>query len=106
MKKIIRYDDRAVDEFNEFSNEVKKDFAGIIDNLKMDGRLSLPSGKRIDKRLFEIRVRKGGQYRGIYAYLVESSIIILHFFQKKTQKTPVKDIKTSLKRLQRYEIHD
>jgi phage-related protein len=106
MKKIIRYDDRALVEFEGFSKTVRKVFLGLIDVLAMEGRLDFPTGKRINSDLFEIRVRKRGQYRGVYAYLVGNSVIILHFFQKKSQKMPIKDIKTSIKRLQRYEIHN
>ena len=106
MKKLIKYDDRAINELVSFSVEIRKDFIGLIDDLADEGRLFPPFGKRINRELFEIRVRKNGQYRGIYAYLVGNTILILHFFQKKTQKTPIKDIKTSIKRLQRYEIHN
>jgi phage-related protein len=106
MKKLIKYDDRALDELAGFGVEVRKDFLGLIDDLSRNGKLNPPFGKRINKGLFEIRVRKGGQYRGIYAYLMGDKILILHFFQKKTQKTPIKDIKTSIKRLQRYEIYN
>ncbi len=106
MKKLIKYDDRALDELASFNVEIRKDFLGLIDDLARNGKLNPPFGKRLNKGLFEIRVRRRDQYRGIYAYLVGDEILILHFFQKKTQKTPIKDIKTSIKRLQRYEIHN
>lgn len=104
MKKVIVYDKRAVKELNEFSIGVKRDFASLIETLSNEGRLDLPRAKRINKELFEIRVKNEGEYRGLYAYVMDNRILILLFFQKKTQKTPDKFIKTSIKRLQKYEI--
>lgn len=106
MKKVIIYDNRAKDELESFDSRVQKVFLGLINILAIEGKLDFPSGKKINRELFEIRVKRSGQYRGIYAYVLGNSIIILHFFQKKTQKTSIKDIKTSLKRLQKYEIHN
>lgn len=104
MKKIIVYDNRAIREFNKFTIDVKRDIGSLIETLSNEGRLDFPDGKRINKDLFEIRVKRNGEYRGIYAYIVKDRIIILYFFRKKTQKTPLEVIKTSTKRLQRYEI--
>lgn len=104
MKKIIVYDKRAVKEFNNFNVNVKKDFAGLIETLSSEGKLDLPKAKRLNKELFEMRVKNDGEYRGVYAYIINNRIIILLFFRKKTQKTPLKFIKTSIKRLQKYEI--
>ena len=76
----------------------------MIETLSNEGKLDLPKAKRINSELFEIRVKHEGEYRGLYAYIVNNRILILLFFRKKTQKTPIKFIKTSIKRLQKYEI--
>ncbi len=36
-------------------------------------------------------------YRGIYCYF-DTTVVILSFFKKKTQKTPFKEIQKALKR--------
>jgi len=104
MKKIVVYDRGALKELKKFNDSVRKDFVGLVETLSTEGRLNFPEGKRINRELFEIRVKRGGEYRSIYAYIFGDKIIILLFFQKKTQRTPLKIIKTSMQRLQKYEI--
>ena len=68
--------------------------------------MRLSKGKanpKVTKELFEIRVTRGGIYRGFYAYLRGRYIVILHFFQKKTQKTPKSEIEKALKIKKEYE---
>lgn len=40
----------------------------------------------------EIRINEGGAFRVIYVAKFEDTVYVLHAFQKKTQKTPQKDI--------------
>ena len=40
----------------------------------------------------EIRIRHEGQYRIIYVVKFVEAVCVLHAFQKKTQKTPKRDI--------------
>lgn len=40
----------------------------------------------------EIRINEGGAFRVIYVAKFEGAVYVLHAFQKKTQKTPKKDI--------------
>jgi len=103
MKKIVKIDTRAEEELAEFSDKVQIKFEGLIEMLKTDGRLEYPNGKKINKNLFEIRVKLDGVYRGFYAYLINNIVLILHFFKKKSQKTPSKDILVSERRLRDYE---
>ena len=53
--------------------------------------------------LFEIRVTHEGIFRGLYAYVMRDLIIMLHFFKKKTQKTPSRSIAIAQKRFKMYE---
>jgi len=48
--------------------------------------------------LWEIRIRGKDNVRIIYAVYTKSSIIVLHGFLKKTQKTPQKNISIALER--------
>ena len=56
--------------------------------------LSLPHGKKLDKDLYEIRYKK---HRILYC-IKEGWIILLHAFQKQTQKTPKRDLDLAIKR--------
>ncbi|MBI2452800.1 MAG: type II toxin-antitoxin system RelE/ParE family toxin [Parcubacteria group bacterium] len=103
MEKKIFYDKNALGELLRFNSEVQKEFQAYLVLLASGGKLEFPEARKITKRLFEIRVTQGGAYRGFYAYLRESYIVILHFFQKKTQKTPEKEIELAEQRLKKYE---
>jgi phage-related protein len=103
MLKQIVIDYRAEKELDKFSEDVYYKFEGLTNILRNTGKINFPDGKKIGKRLFELRAKIKGEYRGLYAYIKDNQIIILHFFRKKTQKTPIKDIKVSEKRLKDYE---
>ena len=103
MGKEIFYDKNALRELHEFSNEVQKEFQAYITILAFEGRLEFPEARKVTTDLFEIRIAQEGTYRGFYAYLAGRYVVILHFFQKKTQKTPLKNIKLAKQRLRKYE---
>lgn len=58
--------------------------------------------KKIGRNLFEIRVKVNGEYRGFYAYVLNNVIVILHFFKKKSQKSPLRDLRLAERRLNDY----
>ncbi len=94
-------DQRASKEFGGFPESVQDEFFRLVKLIEKQGELTQPLGKKFHgyKNLFEMRVRISGAWRAIYSYLPENKIIILHFFQKKTQATPLREIKTAQKRL-------
>ncbi len=47
----------------------------------------------------EIRIHEDGEFRVIYVAQFAEAIYVLHAFQKKTQKTPKKEIDLAKKRL-------
>src|SRR6266852_1091797 len=98
MKKIY-IDPTAEKELRKFSEGVQKKFEGYFDILRNNGKLEFPDAKKIDRYLFEIRVKFDGVYRGFYAYISDNVIVVLHFFRKKSQKTPVKNLRTAEGRL-------
>ncbi|MBI3335800.1 MAG: type II toxin-antitoxin system RelE/ParE family toxin [Candidatus Portnoybacteria bacterium] len=102
MKKIF-YDRNALKELHNFSKDVQRDFQAYIEIVRIEGRLTLPYGKKIAKNLFEMRVHKRASYRGFYAYVQREYIVILVFFQKKTKRIPLKRIETAKQRLKQYE---
>ncbi|OGH18605.1 MAG: hypothetical protein A2868_02470 [Candidatus Levybacteria bacterium RIFCSPHIGHO2_01_FULL_40_15b] len=103
MKKNIFVDRNAEKELREFSEEVQLEFEAYFKILEFEGKLDFPQVKKITKDLFEIRVKLKGEYRGFYAYVGKLDIVILHFFRKKTQKTPIKDLELAQRRLKQYE---
>lgn len=72
----------------------------LFSELEKHGRLERPRAEKVEGRdnLFEIRVKVApNQYRAFYCYATEDKIFILSGFIKKTQKTPVQEIRKALK---------
>lgn len=103
MKKNVFVDKNAQKELREFGEEVQLEFEAYFKILELEGKIDLPHAKKVAKDLFEIRVKLQGEYRGFYAYVGKLDIVILHFFRKKTQKTPIKDLELAQRRLKQYE---
>lgn len=59
--------------------------------------LSMPYSKQISKNLFELRIRGQQEIRIFYCFH-QNKAVILHYFVKKSQKTPQREIETALKR--------
>lgn len=69
-----------------------------IDLLKIQGPiLSMPYSKKIINNIYELRVRGVQEIRILYAF-ADHNIYLLHLFQKKTQKTPAREIKIAVER--------
>ena len=103
MKKNIFLERNAQKELREFDEEVQLEFEAYFKILEFEGKLDLPQAKKVTKDLFEIRVKVKGEYRGFYAYIGKLDIVVLHFFRKKTQKTPMKDLELAQRRFRLYE---
>jgi len=68
--------------------------------LKFGPNLGKPHTRAMGEKLFEMRLKsKEGISRIFYCTKIGKKIIILHFFIKKTQKTPTKEIEIARKRL-------
>lgn len=102
MKKEVVFDERALEEINELKPEIREEFYYLINVLKKEGRLAEPEAKKLDRNLYEIRVRIKTTWRGFYAYINTNQIIILRIFQKQSQSTPFREIQTANKRLKQY----
>jgi phage-related protein len=102
-KKIVVFDFKAYKEYKKLPEKVKPFVRELIQELENQGKLNEPDGKKIKgSNLFEIRVKCEGIWRGFYAYIHKNEIVILSFFHKKTQKTPLREIEKANKRLKKY----
>jgi phage-related protein len=99
----IYFDNKAYKEYKKLSREVRFEFDSYMQVLEIKRWLMFPEGKKIkDTDIWEMRVRLKGQWRGFYAYLKGNEIIVLRFFRKKTQRTPIREIKITKNRLKFY----
>jgi phage-related protein len=87
-------------------DNTKREIGTLLMLLQSGKRLGEPQSKpmnSIHKNAHELRVKdKKGAHRIIYVLNLNEKIFILHAFTKKTQKTPIKEIELSRKRLQDY----
>ena len=62
--------------------------------------LGMPHTEALGAGLFELRLKgKEGIARVFYCTILKMEILMLHAFVKKTQKTPVKELKLARERL-------
>jgi phage-related protein len=87
-------------ELLSFPEEIYSKFTNYFDILEKDRSLGNKYFKKLSgTNLFEFRVKaKSGIYRGL-AGKIKPNLVVVVFFKKKTQKTPLKEIKTALYRL-------
>lgn len=90
-------------DFEKFLNKLDKESKARISRdigfLKEHGfKLSMPFAKKIHNKLYELRTPGKQKVRIIYS-IVGLQIYLVHWFVKKTQKIPIKELKTALKRL-------
>jgi len=102
--KVIQFEsprgEKYVEEFIDQQNPtVKGKFIGMVDFLEKYGPfLSGKYTKKIKKDLYELRITGKEQIRILYT-IRQQEIILIHAFKKKTPKTPLKEIKTAILRL-------
>lgn len=73
---------KVVDLFREYSFQLSKEYL-----------------KKINKEIWELRA---GRYRLLFGVIKQFNIIV-NIFHKKTQKTPIKEIKLAIFRFNQYE---
>ena len=89
------------EEINGWPKGIFASFVRISQQIEISGpNLGLPYTRPLGDGLFEIRARGyEGIGRAFYCCLVGFRVVILHGFIKKTQKTPVKELRLAIKRL-------
>lgn len=108
MNEVV-WNENTLNEVKSFPDDVKKSLGYLIYKLQRGDKLSAPHSKSmpsLNKGCHELRVReKDGIYRVFYYLKIEGRIFIFHAFQKKTQKTPQKEISLGKKNLKEM-LHD
>lgn len=98
MKKQVQFTNQALKFLRTLPADALADFRADFKLLEEYGRLEFPDGRKLENGLFEVRVATGGNaYRTMYCYSTGADIWILCGFQKKTQSTPLQEIRKALK---------
>lgn len=111
MYKIIHYKNTSgketIDNFiDSFSNKIIDKIRSDIRLLKEYGLtlLSTSKVKKINKNLYELRIKTSVQIRLIFVFINPDIFLIVHGFVKKTNKTPIKEINLALGRMKEFDI--
>nr|WP_155748165.1 type II toxin-antitoxin system RelE/ParE family toxin [Scytonema sp. UIC 10036] len=93
-----------MDWFNEQEAKVRAKLARIFELLEEHGTaVGKPYVAPLEDKLYEIRVEQDTNiYRTIYFAYTGKRFILLHAFQKKTQKTPKKEIELAKQRMKTF----
>ncbi len=85
----------------EQTPEVRASFAHLFELLESNGTaMGAPHVKPLGKKLYELRVNgSDGAYRTLYFAATGRRFVMVHGFQKKTQKTPKGELDKALKRM-------
>jgi len=87
-----------------FPEEVRRELGKIIFDLQKGAKLAMPLSKPIPSvgpGVEELRIKdRAGAFRVFYLTRKTDAVLIFHAFQKKTQKTPQKEIEIGKRRLQ------
>lgn len=81
--------------------DIRASFERIVELIQLHGleRVREPYVKHLEGSLWEMRMKgKGGIARAVYVTAVGKRVIVVHVFEKKTQKTPRHEIVTALRR--------
>lgn len=93
----------AYEPFRALLNETERvELDRLLVELEASGRLDYPFAEKVGENLFEIRIRKGGNGREFYCYDDGEYVWLLNGFEKKTRKTPPREIKLAHKIMREY----
>ena len=102
--KVIFYEkengDCPIEEFmNSLDIKMRAKMIGLLELLEEKGiQLREPYSKIIEDGIFEIRCKVGNNIsRVLYFFYFEGKIVLTNGFTKKTQKTPIEEIKLAKK---------
>jgi len=98
---ITYYSEAVQEEIQNFPAGIQARYIHLAERMLIYGaNLGMPHTKPMKNGLFELRMKsKEGIGRVLYCTLVNKKIIMLHSFIKKTQKTPLKDLKLGISRM-------
>lgn len=87
---------------NELSLKDRKIIGRDIRIVQMDWPVGTPLVKSLGNGLWEIRSNLDNRISRVIFIFVDSRIVLLHGFIKKTQKTPINEIELAIKRSKSY----
>lgn len=88
--------------------EVRKELGSTLTRLQKGESIGMPDVRpmpSVGRQVSEIRIfESSGSYRAFFALQTKFGILLFHAFQKKSGKTPAREIKTARQRLDAFLI--
>lgn len=104
MKEVV-WNPKAKETLKELSVEVRKEIGLLLLDLQHGETLRMPFSKPMPSLgigCHELRVKDShGIYRAFYYAKLEDRILVFHVFQKKVQKTSIKDMEQGKRNLRK-----
>ena len=98
MRILEPYKDYFWEFYNPLNQKVKDKVDYVLQIIISVQRVSTKFFKHLEDGIFEIRVEVGSNIYRIFTFFDDNKLVILlHGFQKKTQKTPRKEIERAKK---------
>jgi phage-related protein len=94
-------DEEVKTSLDAFPLDIRASFQRIVELIQSHGleRVREPYVKHLEGPLWEMRMKgKSGIARAAYVTAIGKRVVVVHVFEKKTQKTPRREIITALKR--------
>ena len=102
-RKIRAYKNYFTDFISSLSEVEARKVFYVLDMLKMQDRLSTKFVKHIEDGIYELRAEHGGNIFRVFFIFDEGNMVLLfNGFQKKSQKTPRKEIEQAIKLMIEY----
>lgn len=101
---IIYYSQQVQDDVMALPDTLQARYIGLTTRMIEHGpNLGLPHTDSLGGGLFELRLKGAeGIARVMYCLMIERQILILHVFVKKTQKTPLKELRIARLRMKEF----
>ena len=97
-RKVIYFGDYFKDFIGSLDKDVREKIDYVLDMLKRVKRLNPKFIKHIKDGLFELRIEwEGNIYRVFFVFDDGNVVVLFNGFQKKSQKTPIKEIEKGLR---------
>jgi phage-related protein len=96
--RVLVLDRRVERELDALAQDIRQRFLRIVELIEKHGLLAMqePHVKHLEGRLWELRMKgKDGIARAIYVTATGERLVIVHAFDKKTQKTPARALETA-----------
>ena len=92
-REILYYENYFIDFFESLDDGARKKVSYVLDMLKTQERLNKNFVKLIRDGVYELRASHNGNiYRAFFIFNDGNIVMLFNGFQKKTQKTPKKEI--------------